>query len=163
MLPDSSLEFSYCFFSMLVPLVIASSEWCLRVILINHFLLIFVFFRGVILSGISVRNGTRFFMPWVIRWKEIMPPLLPVQSLYKTCLFVIFNHLHSIVRQNPDSVESLRTLLQSLFHRGIRQNIIDIATKRCRYVMVVLNEMQQMIIQAWIYSKVIFFVWCVLL
>lgn len=60
---------------------------------------------------------------------KIMPPLLPVQSLYKTCLLVIFNNLHCLVRQNPDSVESLRALFQSSFHRGIRQNLLDIATK----------------------------------
>lgn len=60
-----------------------------------------------------------------------MPPLLPVQSLYKTCLLMIFNHLRCLVCQNPDSVESLRAFLQSSFHRGIRQNLIDIATKHC--------------------------------
>lgn len=78
-------------------------------------------------------NGICFaFLEWVISpYMKIMPPLLPVQSLYKTCLLVIFNHLRCLVRQNTDSLEALRELLQSLFHRGIRQNLIDIATKRC--------------------------------
>ncbi|XP_069701814.1 uncharacterized protein [Periplaneta americana] len=70
-----------------------------------------------------------------------MPPFVPVQSLYSSCLTAVFQHLFENVKKTSSrpTVEHFRKVIQSSLHAGIREHLIHITTTHCRnniYVLV---------------------------
>lgn len=63
-----------------------------------------------------------------------MPPFVPVQSLYSSCLTAVFEHLLDIVKKPSNTVEHLRKVVLSSLHAGIREHLIHITTAHCRWV-----------------------------
>ncbi|PSN29989.1 hypothetical protein C0J52_24817 [Blattella germanica] len=61
-----------------------------------------------------------------------MPPFVPVQSLYSSCLTAVFEHLFVSVQRSSNSVEHLRKVVQSSLHAGIREHLVHMATAQCR-------------------------------
>lgn len=61
-----------------------------------------------------------------------MPPFVPVQSLYSSCLTAVFEHLLDSVKKPSNTVEHLRKVVLSSLHAGIREHLIHITTAHCR-------------------------------
>ncbi|PNF34542.1 hypothetical protein B7P43_G10743 [Cryptotermes secundus] len=70
-----------------------------------------------------------------------MPPFVPVQSLYSSCLTTVFENLLESVKKTSNTVEHLRKVIQSSLHAGIREHLIHITTAHCRNNIYVLLDL----------------------
>ncbi|XP_067014600.1 uncharacterized protein [Anabrus simplex] len=62
-----------------------------------------------------------------------MPPFMQVQSLYASCLEMVFDSIYEAVQiSSSDSIELWRKIVQSDLHSGIREHLLQIATMYCR-------------------------------